>query len=646
MVSYDLPKTQAITMSNEDSMALYLLKKFLIGSALTIGLFPFKNSAKDILFTVYENNLVISGIFYNLMIYRKPLQTLLGFLLVYIHIALVFVDMNILLWMGTTLNNNMIQNMVESKQVGKSLTDENWILVYVLLILAILPQIFVYFVKYLEPIPKAAEYTAVRDEREIDNERAKFVLGKIGLAFIYVIFLCERSYSPISNAIIATFLYTNEGAIAFVEPVKEIIPAKVEIYDNTTMGTNLIYIMNESLGNFYLMDQDGNYNNASFFKHNISSSPGTIYNFNNTRSVSGNTETAMVALSTGLVIASHPKSEHTRKFFRVPSLTAEAKKRGYQTALYCSFETHFDAGWTQLNSVYGQFEHVVSRTTLGMKPVNDHGINDRIITDKVISYLQEKSNSTLPFFLVIIWNNLHTPFLVDDGFAKPAGVSPDELEVKRANYSLGITDSMLESVMKTIKNSTFSNNTVIAFSADHGEQPGLAHDRIANAASSVLSVPLWFDIPEYLLDQEEKANLTINARNRLTSTLDIVPTLMDIMKWQDPTTMYQNSRSTIHGQSLLRTINEDRHTYGWAGKPFVTSCPWTIGFFYNATHNLMVYEKNNIQLERVGSINHAYKTERISFDKLSANDQEIWSSEIKKHDFVYKQLGLCGLSFV
>ncbi|KAJ3259797.1 hypothetical protein HK103_001688 [Boothiomyces macroporosus] len=627
----------------QDSLWMYLLKKLLFGIALTIGLFPFKNSVKDVLFTVYENNLVISGIFYNLLIYRKPLQTLIGFLLIYIHIALVFIDMNILLWMGTTLNNNMIQNMLESKHVGKSLTDENWILVYVLVILAILPQIFVYFVKYLEPIPKTAEYTTIRDEREIDNERAKFVLGKIGLVFIYVIFLCERSYSPISNAMIATFLYTNEGAISFVEPPKK-PKEKIEVYDNRTMGTNLIYIMNESLGNFYLMDQYGNYNNATFFKNNISESPGTIYNFNNTRSVSGNTETAMVALSTGLFIASLPRSTDTSRFFRVPSLAAEANKRGYQTALYCSFETHFNVGWTQLNSVYGEFEHVVSRTTLKLKPANDHGIDDRIITEKVIHYLQEKSNSTRPFFLVIIWNNLHTPFLVDGGFVKPEGVSPNELEVMRANYSLGITDNMLESVLTTVKNSTFSNNTVIAFSADHGEQPGLAHDRIANAGSSVLSVPMWFDVPDYLLNQQEKSNLTINSRERLASTLDIVPTLMDIMKWRDPMTMFSQSKSTVYGQSLLRTVEPDRYAYGWAGKPFVSNCGWTIGFFFNATHNLMVYEKNNIQLERVGSINHAYKTERIAFNDLSPIDKEIWSNQIKKHSFVQKQLKFCGLS--
>ncbi|KAJ3276595.1 hypothetical protein HDV01_004128 [Terramyces sp. JEL0728] len=627
------------------AMLLYLLKKLLFGVALTIGLFPFKNSPKDLFFTVFENNFVISGVYYNLLIYRTPIQTLLGYLLIYIHIALVFIDMNILLWMGTTLNNNMLQNMVESKQVGKSLTDENWILVYVLVILSVLPQIFVYFIKYQEPIPKNVEYTRVRTGREIENERAKAILSKIGWAFIYVIFLCERAYSPISNAVIATILYTNEGNIDFAETKEKTVPvaAKLsEIYDNTTMGTNLIYIMNESMGNYYLMDRWGSYNNATFFKNNISDSPGTIYNFKNTRAVSGNTETAMVALSTGLVIASEPTSRHTRGFFNVPSLMKEAKKRGYQTALYCSFETHFKVGWRQLNAVYDQFEYVVSRTTLGLEAANDHGIDDRIITEKALQYLQQKSKSNRPFFLAIVWNNLHTPFLVDDGFVRPEGMPKDEVEVMRANYSLGVTDSMLESVMSAVKSSTFRNNTVVAFSADHGEQPGLAHDRIANAASSVLSVPLWFDVPDYLLAKQEKANLTINSQ-RLSSTLDIVPTLMDIMKWQDPETMFSGSQSTISGQSLLRTVKQDRFAYGWAGKPFVTSCPWTIGFFFNATHNLMVYSKNSIILERVNASNYAYKTEKTLFQELSSTDKEIWGSQIKRHWQVKQQLDYCGL---
>ncbi|KAJ3276602.1 hypothetical protein HDV01_004135 [Terramyces sp. JEL0728] len=564
-----------------------------------------------------------------------------GYMLVYMHALLVFIDMNILLWMGTTLNNNMMQNMAESSQVGNTLTEENWTLVYILAIVAFVPQIFVYYIHYQQPILKKIGYSRIPDQE--DAKAPKYEISKIGLGLIYLLFLCGNAYSPISNAMTATLLYSKEGSITFADVENSTLSGPLE---TTTNDTNLIYIMNESMGNYYLMDPFGNYNNATFFKNNISSSPGTIYNFKNTRSISGNTETAMVALSTGLIIAAQPHHDDTRNFFKVTSLMKEAKKRGYQTALYCAFETHFENGWTQLNAVYDQFEHVVSRTTLGLEAVNDHGIDDRIITEKVLTFLQEKSNSTQPFFLVIVWNNLHFPFLVDDGFVKPEGVSKDYIEIMRANYSLGITDSMLESVVNTVKSSSFGKKTVIAFAADHGEQPGMVHDRIANAASSVLSVPLWFDIPNYLLTKQEKETLSVNSQYRLSSTMDIVPTLMDIMKWQDPETLFKDSESTVGGQSLLKPVEADRFTYGWAGKPFVTTCDWTIGFFYNSTHNLMVYAKNNIILEKVEYPNYAFKSERIPYQNLDISDKEIWKREIRKHPHVYKQLQLCGLTVV
>ncbi|KAJ3259791.1 hypothetical protein HK103_001682 [Boothiomyces macroporosus] len=624
------------------TMILNVIKQLVFGLALTIGLIPFKNSFKDILFIAFENCLVIGGIFDSLLVNRNPIPTLLGYLLIYMHISLVFIDMNILLWMGTTLNNNMMQNIFESQQVGKSLTDENWTMVYILIILAFLPQAFVYYIKYQQTGPRKSQYSRIPESESTSEQKGE--ISKVGLCLIYLLFLCGNAYSPISNALVATLMYSKEGSIQFDSSANATFGDLLET--PSTNDTNLVYIMNESMGNYYLMDPHGNYNNVTFFKNNISDSPGTVYNFRNTRSISGNTETAMVTLSTGLFIASNTHSEETRNFFKVPSLMSEAKKRGYQTALYCAFETHFDVGWKQLNAVYEQFEHVVSRTTLGLDAVNDHGIDDRIITEKALNYLKEKSNSTQPFFLVIIWNNLHFPFLVDESFKKPVGVSPDELEIKRANYSLGITDSMLESVVSTIKQSHFGNKTVIAFAADHGEQPGMVHDRISNAASSVLSVPLWFDIPDYLLSKSEKDNLSVNAQHRLTSTMDIVPTLMDIMKWQDPLTVFKDSKSTVHGQSLLKSVEANRYTYGWAGKPFVTTCDWTIGFFFNSTHNLMVYSKNNIQLERVEYPNYAYKKDRIPFLELPPADQAIWKREIKKHSHVYEQMKLCGLTIV
>ncbi|KAJ2993820.1 hypothetical protein HDV02_002063, partial [Globomyces sp. JEL0801] len=179
-------------------------------------------------------------------------------------------------------------------------------------------------------------------------------------------------------------------------------------------------------------------------------------------------------------------------------------------------------------------------------------------------------------------NNLHYPFLVGEDFIPPDDTE-EERDRARYTHSIGITDMMMGSVMDAIKRKQILNNTIISFSADHGETPG-EHARITKPTSRVLSVPLWFHIPNYFLTRTQRQNLRWNAHNGTISTLDMVPTLIDVMKWKDMKDLYPPSNATVHGQSLLNKLPENRWISGWAGPPFVPNCDWRHAFIANRTH--------------------------------------------------------------
>ncbi|KAI8891490.1 alkaline-phosphatase-like protein, partial [Globomyces pollinis-pini] len=231
--------------------------------------------------------------------------------------------------------------------------------------------------------------------------------------------------------------------------------------------------------------------------------------------------------------------------------------------------------------IFNEFDHIVSRTTLKAPRVNDHGMDDRILTNHIIEFLGEQETDE-PFFILIMWYNLHQPFLVDKDFRTEFKVGAD-LESARHWSSLGITDANLKSVVETLEDNYMMNNTVIAFGADHGETVG-EHNRLSKPKATILSVPLWFYIPPQILLGTEKLALDYNSKFGTVSNLDVVPTLIDIMKWGNSSVDYFNTNSSISGRSLLSELPLDRWISGWAGPPFVHSCSSRHLYFANQTH--------------------------------------------------------------
>ncbi|KAI8901117.1 alkaline-phosphatase-like protein [Globomyces pollinis-pini] len=385
------------------------------------------------------------------------------------------------------------------------------------------------------------------------------------------------SYSPTSNFIKYTIEYftTTELEFDFENDIKYL-----NLTESNSTKPNLVFILNESMGNYLGMYPNGTNINSTYFNKQIKNQKD-FFVMNNARGVSGNTETATPGIFMGRYIVSEKNTQETKSYFKIDSMMSLAKANGYKTALFCAYQTHFSHGWKQLNSVFDQFDMVVSQSTLNAEVVNDYGMDDRNLTTRILNYL-DTVDPNQPFLLTIIWNNLHFPFLVGEDFAPPDDTE-EERDRARYAHSIGLTDMMMGSVMDSIKRKQILNNTIISFSADHGETPG-DHARIAKPTSRVLSVPLWFHIPNYFLTRTQRQNLRWNAQNGTISTLDMVPTLIDVMKWKDIKDLYPPSNATVHGQSLLNKLPENRWISGWAGPPFVPNCDWRHAFIANKTH--------------------------------------------------------------
>jgi arylsulfatase A-like enzyme len=108
-------------------------------------------------------------------------------------------------------------------------------------------------------------------------------------------------------------------------------------------------------------------------------------------------------------------------------------------------------------------------------------MEDRLLTDKIVAWLESQQNETRPFFLMINWNNNHYPFQVDEDF-KPSGSESEQL-FQRAVHSGGMTDRLMTRVLS-------SWNTIIGFVSDHGESAPAPPTRISNPDSRYLSSPI------------------------------------------------------------------------------------------------------------------------------------------------------------
>ena len=307
---------------------------------------------------------------------------------------------------------------------------------------------------------------------------------------------------------------------------------------NSSLRPNVFVIIHESLGRKFMFDRSpipGAQNNTltraeaamPFFHERFRRDPH-VYDFAFARTVSGNTENAMPALMSGRLIIGPQQSLSSRDdgLRDIPHLGAMARAAGYSPVIYCSYPSRYTSRWQRLNQfLHDAFDHVYDVDMLHAPRINEQGMDDRNLTSLLEDHFRRGyyddgagGEGRPPFFIVMVYNNQHVPFLVPSkeeiiqshgsrvmppnltaGVARSKEAQEAESRLawllaavedhsNQARYmlSLSITDEMLRQVYELFHARQLLNSTIITLNSDHGEGP----QPMLRSRASAISTPL------------------------------------------------------------------------------------------------------------------------------------------------------------
>ena len=164
---------------------------------------------------------------------------------------------------------------------------------------------------------------------------------------------------------------------------------------------NILLILNESLASQYLEGEEGR--KVAPFHHNFFQKYSQeLFRFKNAISNSGATDVSLPSLLTGLSPLSTRKSFHNN-----PLPWDYAKSLGYKTSLHSSHSLN----WANFETFFinKNLDTKVYKETLNEPLVNDLGMDDNILVDSHLDYLESLDGSA-PFFSILHLNVNHTPY--------------------------------------------------------------------------------------------------------------------------------------------------------------------------------------------------------------------------------------------
>ncbi len=182
--------------------------------------------------------------------------------------------------------------------------------------------------------------------------------------------------------------------------------------------------------------------------------------------------------------------------------------------------------------------------------------------------------SSAPFFSFIYFDAPHGPYSYTDEFEKftPSNktanyitVGKDDMLPLKNSYKNAILfdDALVGNILTYLEEHDFLDHTIVLITADHGEEfyesGFLGHTSAFSKEQT--KVPLILYVPG---QKHEKIQ-------RLTSHLDVVPTMFSLLGYTSEPDLY------AHGDSLFRQKNQ----------PFVVSCGWADCAIIDDSHTIV-----------------------------------------------------------
>jgi arylsulfatase A-like enzyme len=215
----------------------------------------------------------------------------------------------------------------------------------------------------------------------------------------------------------------------------------------------------------------------------------------------------------------------------------------------------------------------------GQTFINESDKNDYRGTQKVVEFINNTGSETKPFFININFAFTHPPYEIMEPYYsrfmnkdiplfpnKPGTNKPDfvnklhelhgferldEHDRKEmiATYlgQLNYVDNRVKEIYTALEKANELDNTIFIFTSDHGDfvgQYGLPEKWDTIFHDCLINIPLMIHYP---------AEFTGNRLSQLTENIDILPTLLDMLKLDHP--------YGIQGKSLIPVMNDSTVTH-------------------------------------------------------------------------------------
>ncbi|MBL7922998.1 MAG: LTA synthase family protein [Bacteroidia bacterium] len=155
----------------------------------------------------------------------------------------------------------------------------------------------------------------------------------------------------------------------------------------------------------------------------------------------------------------HSLSRFTDKLRKLPMLSHDFNEMGYQT----SFHYGGELGFANMNTflLEAKFKQIVGKNDFEDRQMNSKwGAHDEFLFDKLLTDLNKTKE---PFFSMALTLSTHEPFEVPGEIHHAKMSEPDKF--RRA---AGYTDRCMASFFRRAKKTSWYNNTLFIFVADHG----------------------------------------------------------------------------------------------------------------------------------------------------------------------------------
>lgn len=266
------------------------------------------------------------------------------------------------------------------------------------------------------------------------------------------------------------------------------------------------------------------------------------------RSVDSTTAISLSVMWDGL-----PPEATRAEMHSAPLLWEYAHAAQLDTAYFTSQNLLFGNSGAWLEGV--PLTRRVSATELEPDATLEIGADDGKLVDYTTSELGALHE---PYFAVVHLSNTHFPYKVDPSHApfqpEEEATGPGyETEIRnRYQDAIYAQDRAVGRLIRAIRARPEGNHVVIVFLSDHGEQMREkgAVGHTGTLFEEEVRIPAWIDAPEGTLTSEESRHLTA-LRNAPLTTLDVMPTMLDLMGLYDEPRI-ATFRAKMPGKSLLR----------------------------------------------------------------------------------------------